>query len=170
MRLSIYILLVKLKNYNIHLQGKLEGEDIKAILQPVTELLSFLEVVDPSSICPITLNYGSRNTFRPFFYFKHYDVMLTTPIAVTYHLKQYLYLFGLLLMQVIFSLHEYQFSSEDVQGCANTGWKQKRNPAAYVKCTLIPDIPTTGEDPNISLPPIASEVELLHKGKRPRIN
>ena len=107
-------------------QIKNEGEFQKAFLyslselvivcilkwkQPITELLAFSEFVTRTN-SPIVLFYGSRNTFRPFIYFKYHDVMFTTPTSITYHDGGQLHIFGLLLMQTIFSLNNYRCNSD----------------------------------------------------------
>ena len=65
-----------------------EHGELKATLQPITEILAFSEFVH-NCTAPIVLFYGSRNAFRPFIYFKNEDVLLTIQTSVTFHDGRY---------------------------------------------------------------------------------
>ena len=100
----------------------------KTFIQPMLEVMSFSEKCDFSeSKIPLVNIFGSRNTFRPLLYFKAYDVLLTTPTAITYRNRdESINLCGLVLLHILFNLHNYPFSHDILSQQFKTGWEQAK--------------------------------------------
>lgn len=79
------------KNYAVRQSGRLpdsrvpDETDLKTIYQPICELAAFSELCTfPCDEIPLINIFGSRYTFRPFLYFRKYDVLLTTSTPFTF--------------------------------------------------------------------------------------
>lgn len=149
----------------VRLSGHLEdsrtpdGEDLKSVYQPITELCALSEVCtysDDSKAIPLVNIFASRNTFRPFLYFKEYDVLLTTLTPITYVRKDKVAfdIHGLALLKLLFSIDCYPFREDKLEGVTKSMWKAaKDGQGIYDNVWLSTEAPgaedASKSDPNI---------------------
>lgn len=100
-------------------------EDLKMVYQPITEVCAVSELCTfGCKEVPLLNLLGSQHTIRPFLYFKHYDVLLTTETPVTYKDGSgNVDLYGLLLLKLLFMLDKYPFHKKCLETIEKTGWK-----------------------------------------------
>lgn len=100
--------------------------DIKKILQPALEVMTVSEVTRfPNNNIPLVNILASKTAFRVF-YWRHLDVLLTTPMVVPLRSGQNeIDIRGLLFLFTIFQVHRSSCISFDVDklhGKPKTGW------------------------------------------------
>ena len=98
--------------------------------------------------------------YRPFIYFKKYDVLLTTPRVIQHRISQNrVYALGLLFMYTLFNTHHIDvvsFSKEHIKAQEKTGFRKalKGSELAYDMSTVLlveptPRVPLVGVMPYI---------------------
>lgn len=155
----------EVKTAGVRLSGHLEhsrtpdGEDLKSVYQPITEVCALSEVCtypEDSKGIPLVNIFASRNTFRPFLYFKEYDVLLTTLTPITYVRKDKVAfdIHGLALLKLLFSIDCHPFKEEKLEEVTKSMWKAaKDGRGIYDNVWLSTEAPGAEDacksDPNI---------------------
>ena len=135
---------------------KTPEQDLKSIYQPICEGISFAELCTfPCAEVPLVIMLATRHVFRPFLYFKKHDVLLTVERPVTYFDGNSVHLHGIVLLKLLFSLHEMKFKKSFFKNCPKTGWQEARRnrcPDVYkdVWLSLEPEgVDGEPDDPNL---------------------
>ena len=149
-----------------------EDEGLKTIYQPITELCAMSEVctfAEESDEIPLVNIYASRHTYRPFLYFKHYDVLLTTqrPIAYVRTDKTKFDIHGLALLKNLFLFDCYPFKKEALERITQSMWRAAQNGQAIYSdvylSTEAPGAEVATRDPNIMPFVVSTPRELLKR-------
>lgn len=136
---------------------KEETKQNLTFLQPMVELMAMSEVCQhPQEEVPLINIFGNRNSFRPLFYFKKYDVMLTTPKPFTFMIdNRTLCLNGLFMFHLVCNLYRYPFKTRKLQMTKVTGWaraKLAHNPEAYKHSVVTDEAEASTINSNIMNP------------------
>ena len=103
--------------------------DIKAIIQPALEVMTISEVATfPKSDVPLVNVLASKLAFRPVFYWRDLDVILTTPKVIPLRASQNkVDIRGLLFLFTIVQVHRkscIKFDVEKLRTLPKTGWAE----------------------------------------------
>lgn len=135
-QVSIYLVsMMEAKKKGEHLAQSAPNEkstDIKTTLQPILETTVLAQKCDcPHSEVPLINIYANRYFFRPYLYFKHHDVMLTTLGVVPYRTEESIHTIGLQLLHFLFSIHMYPFAADVLNTLEKTRWSSTLPSNAY---------------------------------------
>ena len=97
-------------------------EELKTFGQPVLEVLSLSQkCIFPCNFVPLANIYGNRYCFRPLFYFKELDILLTTPTPIQYITEDlHVVILGFSLLYYVNAL---QFNPDILKSFETCGWK-----------------------------------------------
>lgn len=117
-----------------------EDRELKPAYQPILQLCATAELCTfTDARVPLINIYGSRETYKPYLYFKAHDVMLTCQLPAIImensgsRARKY-NLHGLVLMELLFRLHKYPAEPDVLHNLTQCGWREAmnaRNPTAY---------------------------------------
>lgn len=120
--------------------------------QPITQILSLSEMctyAEDSDEVPLVCIFANRHTMRPFLYFHHYDVLLTTlkPVTFSPH-QETVDIHGMILIKLLFLLDAHRFNAEILGRATKSKWKAAKM-AAKNGQDLYRNVKLTTEEPGV---------------------